>query len=139
MQGDLVAERELPLGRRLLLAGAGEGRDEAYLHVHFAHAVIVDVADVEVTLGVEADAVWFIEARIYRRPAIAAEACDARAGDSRDGAALRIDAADEMVHALDEEQVAGAVEADFVRLVERGADRGAAIAGPAACAVTRDR
>jgi hypothetical protein len=43
------------IGRVAGLAGPGEGRDEARLHVDPADDMVADVADVEVALGSELD------------------------------------------------------------------------------------
>ena len=68
------------VGRRAGFAGAGEGGDDAGLHVHLADDVVADVADVEVARGVELDAVRLLELRVLRRAAVAASsrACRCR-------------------------------------------------------------
>lgn len=122
----------------LLLTSAGKGADEARLEIYDAHAVIENVADVESVLIVERDRVWAAELRLSGRATIAREACLSGAGDRRDLAGLPIDTTDDVILHLDEEDMAGLIEADFIRFVELRVGREAAVAGVALRAIARN-
>src|SRR5690606_32999309 len=105
------------VGRVARRAGASEGGDRAGLHVDPADDVVADVADVEVALWTELDAVRLLELRLRRRTAVAAVARLARARDGGEEAGLHLDLAHGVVDHVDDVEIARGVEADFVRLV----------------------
>ena len=115
-----------------LLAVAGDGADDAGLHVDGADAAVVEVGQVHLlALGVEGDAVDAAELRLGRRPAVAGEPLLAGAGEGGDRPRLRVDLADAVVPGVGD--VDGAVRADgeAVRPVELGLERRAAVAAVA--------
>src|SRR5207302_8137933 len=104
-------------GRRLGVAGAGDGRDRA-AGVDLADALVVAVGDVDVALGVDSDAVGLVE---HRRGGGAAVAVGTggggavlegaggvgrtAAGERRDDA-VGVDLADPLVEGVGDEDVA---------------------------------
>ena len=116
------------VGRVAGLAGAGEGRDHASLHVDFADDVVADVADVEVALGVELDAVWLRELGLGGGAAIAGVAGLAGAGDGGDDLGLRVHAAHGVIRHVDDEEVSLAIETELMGEVEGRSEGGAAVA-----------
>jgi hypothetical protein len=126
--------------RRSAIAGepsaavAGDGGNDARGAVDPAHAVIVAVGDIDVAAPVDRDAVGFVEAGFDCRAAVARIAGFAAAGDRRDDAARRVDPPDAMVEGIRKIEIAGRVEADIERPVQRRARGRPAIAGKAALA-----
>src|SRR5206468_9428494 len=66
-----------------------------------------------------------------RRAAVAGAAAPAVAGDGADQAGAGVDPADGVVLGVDDVEVAGAVDGQFLRAVEGGFVGGAAVAGEA--------
>ena len=131
--GDLRA-----VGRRFFLPRSGECRDHACLHINLADAVVEDVADVKIAARVELDAVRLIERRLRGRAAVARKSGLARSRDGRNDPRPRVNAADDMIEPFDEKHIALFVETDFVRFIERGSERGPAVARIAFLARARD-
>ena len=125
--------------RGALVAGAGKRRDRAALHVDEADPLVADVADEQVAGRVERDAVRLPQLRLGRGSTVTREPGHAGAGDRRDDARAGVDAADDVGVALDDEEVAGRVEPDFVRRAERSGERCTAIARVRLLAVARQR
>src|SRR5262249_24891087 len=122
----------------LFLAIARNRFDDSRFGIHFSNPMIGDVGDVNVVLRIERDAVRRAELCLCRRAAVAAKTSFAVADDRADLAAFDIHLADEMIFHLDETNVAGRVEADFVWLVELGFCGWTAIARIALCAIAGD-
>ena len=100
--------------------------------------MIADVADEEIARRIELDAVRLLEGCFPRGAAVAAVAGLARAREGRDDAGFQRDFAHGVVAHVHDVEVAGLVEADFVREVERGLQRRPAIAGVALLPAARD-
>ena len=148
--GGVEVDRARALERRALdrgavggdarLARAGDGTDALGLHVDLADDVIADVADEEVALGVELDAVRLAQLGLVGGAAVARVAGFARPDDRRDDPGLHVDLADGVVLHVDDEEVAALrTETEFVREVERGGRGGAAVAGVAGLARAGDQ
>src|SRR5262249_18420711 len=141
--GPRSEKRRLPIraavARFFLLAVTAKRADDAGVKVQHADALIAHVGDVQLAAAVQPDAVRLLALGFLAGAAVAAETGLARAGDRADRLRLRIDAADTGVQTVDDEQVALGVERDAVRFVHRRFGRGAAVAGVAFVAVTRDR
>src|SRR5437773_5102664 len=102
-------------------------------------AVIADVADQQVAVPVEGDAVRPIELGLSGRAAIAREARLARTGQGRDLPRRAIHLPDGVVVAFDDVQIARAVEAELVRHVQRRLNGWSAVAGVATLAAAGNR
>ena len=124
---------------RLLLARAGPGFDHPSLQVDATDSQIPDIADEQPALRVECDAVRLAEKRAGRRSAIAGEPRDAGAGHRGDDLCTGIHTPHDVILHLAEEKVSVAVEADFVRLVERRRERGPSVSRIALLPATGDR
>src|SRR5260221_9816115 len=79
------------------------------------------------------------ELSLYGGSAVAAESGGTTACDGGDDVGLRVDAADHMILHLDKIHIPRPVEANFIRLVQRGLSREPAVAGIALLAVPRHR
>ena len=93
-----------------------------------SNSVIPDIADEEPALRIDGNAVRLTQLRANGRTAVAGESRGASSGDSGDHARFRIDFPHHVVVALGDIQVAGGVELDLVRHVQRCARRRSAIA-----------
>ena len=100
--------------------------------------MVADVADEEVAGGVELEAVRLLECGVLRRAAVTGVTRLARAGEGRDDAGLQVHLAHRVVAHVHDVEVARAVETNLVREVERGLQRGPAVAGVALLAAARD-
>ena len=100
------------------LAGARHRRDDAGPHVHLADRVVVALDDVEVAARVELDLVRHVQQGLGRRPAVAAVAPPAVAGDGRRGARRQTQAADHLVVEVAEVERAVRTDHDPVRVVD---------------------
>jgi hypothetical protein len=90
--------------------------------------MVKDVANVKIAARVELNAVRLIHRRLRGRAAVARKSGLSRTGDGRNDSLLRVNAAHSVIEPFDEEHVAPFVEANFVRLIERGVERRSAIA-----------
>lgn len=121
------------------LARACDGRDHLRLHIDLADDVVADVADKEVAVRVELDAVRLLQLGLFGGATVAGVTWLARADDRRDDAGLGVNLADGVVlHVHDEEITALRSEAEFVGQVERCGGGGAAVAGVAGFAGSGD-
>ena len=92
------------------LAGAGYRGDDPGPHVHLADRVVVALDDIEVAAGVELDLVRHVQHGVRRRPAVAAVAPLAVAGDGRRATRRQAQAPDHLV--VEVAEVERAVRAD---------------------------
>jgi hypothetical protein len=102
-------------------------------------ALVPDVANEQRAVAVEDDAVRLAQLGFDTRSAIAAESCDAGAGDRGDDLCLAIHLSDDVVVPFCDVQVARAVELDLVRHVQRRLDRRSAVARIPLFAIAGDR
>ncbi len=114
---------------KFALAVAGDRVDRAILQIDPADAVVADIGHVEHASIAERDAVRLAKLRLRGRAAVAGETRGSGARDGRDLAGGRVNAPHEVVLHFHKVHVAGAVEADFVGLVEFGVGGRPAIAG----------
>ena len=136
---DWIPQGALPVDRQFLLLRSRDRVDDARPQIDPANAMVADVGDVQVLLIVQRDAVRLLELSLNRRSAVAAKTGLARARQRRNDARLGIHAANEVVLHFDEEHVAIAVEADFVRLVQARLRRRAAVPRVALASVAGHR
>ncbi len=120
------------------LSGAGESADGAGFHVYGADDVVADVADEEVAVGSELDAVGLFELGGCGGAFVAGVAGFSGAGDGGDDVGFPVDFANGVVGHIDNEEVAVSVEPDFVWKVEGGFGGGATVAGVAFLSGARD-
>ena len=106
--------------------------------VDAANAVVPDVADQEPALGVEGDAVGAPEHRLDGGAAVPGETGLTGAGDGGDDAGDGVHPAHHVAVALDDVEMARAVELDLVRHVQGGLGGGTAVAVVAPLAVSSD-
>src|SRR5436309_960427 len=104
-----------------------------------ADAMVADVADEQRPVPIEHDAVRLSQLRLSRGGAVAAEAGDPGPGHRADDVCRSVDPANHMAVALDHIKVAGGIEAQLVRHVQRGGDSGATVAAVTSFAVAGDR
>jgi hypothetical protein len=129
----------LAILRQLFLAVANDRANCAGGQIDATDPVVANVGHVKVAAIVECDAVGLAELGVFRGGPVSGVAFLRAAGDRRDHAGVQIDAANQMIFHLDEVHiVAGAIEAHFVRLIEQGFGRGAAVAIEACAAAAGD-
>lgn len=111
------------------LSGASEGADGAGFHVHGADDMVADVADEEVAIGSELDAVGLFELGGCGGAFVTGVAGFSGAGDGGDDVGFPVDFANGVVGHVDDEEIAVAVEPDFVGEVKGRLGGGATVAG----------
>ncbi len=127
------------VGRGLPFAGAGKGGDDASGQFDGPHAMVPDVADEQSpAVGRDGDGMRLAKGGRGRRPAVSREAWLAGAGHRRDHLGARVHLADDVVVALGDVEVPVPVEHRFVRHVQGGAGRRAAVAGVPLLAIAGD-
>jgi hypothetical protein len=90
--------------------------------------MVADVADQQAPVRIERNRMRLPKLCLRRGSAVARESGRASTGERRDDAGLRIDPPNRMVVALGDVEMAGAVELDLVRHVQRRGDGRAAVA-----------
>ena len=121
------------------VAVAGDGDDVAGRLHHLADAIVVAFGDEEVAAGVHGHAVRVVEFGGGGRPAVAAVAEGAGAGDGGDVAGGLDHFANAVVVGVGDEDVAAAVHGGPEGEVQRGRGGGAAVAVVAGAAGAGDR
>src|SRR5690606_3397977 len=91
-------------------------------------AVVVGVADEDGAVGADGDSMRAVELRPGRRAAVAAAPGLAAAGDGLDPAGVEVEAADDVVLGVDDQDCLP-VDRHLLRPVEGGLGRRAAVAG----------
>src|SRR5262249_29510730 len=80
--------------------------------------VVFDVADIKVPCPVEADAMWFVQLRVRGRASVTGKARRSIARNRADDSGLGVELPDAVAETLHPIDVSGAIEPDFVRLVQ---------------------
>src|SRR6185312_8610272 len=94
--------------------------------------MVLGVADIDRAVGTDRDAVRPRQSGLRGGSAVALPAMPAVARDGGYDAGARVDAADDVVLGLDDEQIAGGIDGEFLGRVEGRGERVAAVAFVAA-------
>ena len=129
----LRRRRRSVVARIAVIIRAGDGDDLAGFAIDAAHPVVVGIGDDEVAVGGDGDAVRRIQLRGGGRTEIAREAGTQRivADDGRDVAVGRVDAADDVIVRVGDEQLARWRDGDAARRVEPRLDGRTVVTGVA--------
>ena len=114
-----VAVRAVALG-----AGAGDEFERAALHVHHADAVALGVGEIHVAIGRDGDALRAGQRRLLRRASVAGKTLLPRARDVLNLPGLEVELEDLVSLTRGEPEIAGGVEIQRARPVERRAGDG---------------
>src|SRR2546426_142958 len=100
------------------LTSSGKSGDYSDLHIHLSDAVIFDIANVKVARLVEADAVGLVQLGFSCWTSVARKARGPGSCDGRHDAGLCVALAHGRAQAFDPIEIAGGIQALFVRLVQ---------------------
>ena len=145
VDGDAVRVIERRAGARAAVAeetrraGARDRGDDASARDPEAHAMVVPVRDVDVSLRVDGDAGRVVERRARAHAAVAAETPCPGARDRGDDARARDPQAHAMVVGVSDVDVARRVDCNAYWIVECRARARAAVAAEVLCSGARDR
>src|SRR5262245_39985429 len=117
--------------RRLRDAGAGPRVDALGDKIDSANPLVADIADEQLPLTIDDDAVRLAELSLRRGATVAGKPGDVRAGKRRDHAGRAVDFSNDMVVTLGNVEMTARVELNFVRHVQRRRRRRSAVTGVA--------
>jgi len=138
VDGQLLRGVEGRRERRAVVAGirsepgASDGRDDAGARINGAQCAPLALEDIDSSIGRDFDRAGAVDARLCRRPTIAAVLCLAGAGESPDGSLREIDETEAVICDIGNEQPGlPGVERETVRLDHSRARGGPVIAAEA--------
>src|SRR6185436_4850277 len=103
---DCIAASYLAILGRIPLRVSCNGINNSGLRVNPPNAVIADVGNIDGSLFIERYAVWLVEERFRRWPAIAAEARASRDRNRRNCSRLAVHSPDDLILHFDEVHIA---------------------------------